>query len=359
VLRRGFDIVLPSTDASLIAISEQRERFDELTRLGLPPKETVRLALDKVSLLRTAAESDLAPPASTVCADAADVRNAVRKLGRPVLIKPHGTAVAHEGGLWSQRGVVVRDERDVDRAIEVIARPIVVQRYVAGGDIVSFAGVVADGRLLALAACRYLRTWPPEAGAASCAQTIEPSDDLVRRVTDLLLRIGWEGVFELELLIRGTEVHAIDLNPRLHGWLGLAVRAGANLPQVWCEWLLGSRPPFVMARPGVSYRWEDGEFLNVVRYVSRGRLREAGRCMRPYRNTAFAATTSRDPLPLIARVVWVARRFPGWVRKQQRTRDPLRYGASRGRAHDGTGARQMGSKSQGSGGALRSRKRRR
>jgi predicted ATP-grasp superfamily ATP-dependent carboligase len=349
VLRRGFDIVLPSTDASLVAISEQRERFRDLTRLGLPPKETVRLALDKVSLLRTAAESDLAPPASTVCADAADVRNAVRELGRPVLIKPHGTAVADEGGLRSQRGVVVRNDRDVDLAIGVIASPVVVQRYVAGGDIVSFAGVVADGRLLALAACRYLRTWPPDAGSASCAQTIEPSDDLVQRVEDLLLRTGWEGVFELELLIRGTEAHAIDLNPRLHGWLALAIRAGANLPQVWCEWLLGSRRPFVMARPGVHYRWEDGEFLNVVRYVSRGRLRDAARCIRPYRNTAYASTTLRDPLPLAARVVWVARRFPRWVRKQERAREMRRHHASRRPTHEGTGARELGSKNQASG----------
>jgi predicted ATP-grasp superfamily ATP-dependent carboligase len=134
-------------------------------------------------------------------------------------------------------------------------------------------------------------------------------------VEDLLLRTGWRGIFELELLVRGSEAHAIDLNPRPHGWLALAIRAGANLPRIWCDWLLGSSPAFVMARPGVYYRWEDGEFLNVVRHLSRGRLRDAGTCIRPYRNTAFAATTLRDPLPLIARVMWVARRLPRWIRK--------------------------------------------
>lgn len=324
VLSRDFDLVLATTDASLIAVSEERDRFLDRTRLGLPPKETVRLALDKVSLLRIAAESDLAPPPSIICADAIEVRSAVRELGPPLLIKPHATCVPNEGGLRSQRGVVIRDERDVDAALDVIASPFVVQRYVTGADIVSCAGVVADSGLLALAACRYLRTWPPDAGAASLARTIEPADDLVRRVEDLLLRTGWRGIFELELLVRGNEAHAIDLNPRLHGWLALAIRAGANLPQVWCEWLLGSPPAFVMARPGVYYRWEDGEFLNVVRNVSRGRLRGAARCIRPYRNTAHAATTLRDPLPLVARVTWVARRLPRWILKQERARGTMR-----------------------------------
>jgi predicted ATP-grasp superfamily ATP-dependent carboligase len=324
VLRRNFDIVLPTTDASLIAISEHRERFRDLTRLGLPPKETVRSTLDKVALLRIAAESDLAPPASIVCADAVGMMNAVRELAPPVLIKPHGTAVPNGAGLRSQRGIVVRNERDAELAIDRIASPFVVQRYIAGGEVVSCAGVFADGRLLALASCRYLRTWPPDAGAASFAQTISPSDDLIRRVEDLLARTGWQGVFELEMVVRGTDAHVIDLNPRLHGWLALAVRAGANLPHIWCQWLLGSPPSFVRGRPGVYYRWEDGELLNGVRYASRGRLRDAARCVRPYRNTAYAATTLRDPLPLVARLVWVARRFPRWMLTHRRGRSGMR-----------------------------------
>jgi len=324
VLRRDFDIVLPTTDASLIAISEHRERFHDLTRLGLPSKGSVRIALDKVALLGLAAESGLAPPASIVCTEDVDLWNAVRELVPPVLIKPHGTSVPNGAGLRSQRGIVVRDEQDAERAIDLIVSPFVVQRYLVGGEIVSCAGVVADGRLLALAACRYLRTWPPDAGAASFAQTIAPPDDLVGRIEDLLARSGWQGVFELELLVRGTEAHAIDLNPRLHGWLALAVRAGANLPHIWCQWLLGSPPPFVMAQPGVYYRWEDGEFLNVVRHLSRGRFRHAARCIRPYRNTAYAATTSRDPFPLAARMAWVARRFPRWVLKHGRRREGMR-----------------------------------
>jgi predicted ATP-grasp superfamily ATP-dependent carboligase len=320
-VRRGFDVILPATDASLIAISEERERLEDLTLLGLPPKETVRLTLDKVALLRIAAESGLPPPTSFVCTDAVGVRNAVRELAPPVLIKPHGTAVPNGGGLRSQRGVVVRNDSDVERAIDVIVSPFVVQRYIAGGEVVSVAGVVAEGRLLALAACRYLRTWPPDAGAASFAQTIVPSDDLLERIENLVVSTGWEGLFELELLVLGTEAHVIDLNPRPHGWLALATRAGANLPRVWCEWLLGSSPSFVMARPDVYYRWEDGEFLNLVRHLSRGRWRDAAQCLRPYRNAAYAATSWRDPLPLMARVAWVARRLPRRIMRHERAKN--------------------------------------
>jgi predicted ATP-grasp superfamily ATP-dependent carboligase len=313
VLRRPFDVVMPATDASLIAISERREQLGDPVRLGLPSKEIVRRALDKVSLLDAASEAGLAPPPSVVCSDRAAVRRALRDLGLPALVKPHGSAVADGSGLRSQRGIVIRDDADVDRAVDVIASPLVAQRYVTGRGIISCAGVVAEGRMLAFCASRYLRTWPPDAGAASFAETIEPPDGLMDKVKDLLVRVGWQGVFELELLTHQGDMHAIDLNPRLHGWLALAVRAGANLPAVWCDWVTGRESPFVAARAGVPYRWEDGELLNAVRHLSGGRVGPAASCLRPHRNTAHAASALRDPLPLVARAVWVAIRLPGWI----------------------------------------------
>jgi predicted ATP-grasp superfamily ATP-dependent carboligase len=324
VLDRGFDVVLPGTDASLFAISEHRGRLDGITRLGLPSKEVVRKALDKVSLLTIAAESGLAPPTSAVCAAPDDVRRAIVDLEPPVLVKPHATCVPVGRTLRSQRGVVIHDESDIRRALDVLIGPYVVQRYVVDGWIVSCAGVVADGRLLALAAARYVRTWPPDVGAASFAESVGLPDDVLERVERLVVASGWQGPFELELMSDGHDVHAIDLNPRLHGWLALATCAGANLPAVWARWVLGSTLPFVIGRPGVHYRWEDGEFMNVMRHLSRGRLGDAIACLGPNRDTTWAMTMVRDPLPLVARVAWVARRLPGWIVSQERARQAVR-----------------------------------
>ena len=65
------------------------------------------------------------------------------------------------------------------------------------------------------ALARYSRTWLPDAGGASFSQTIEVPPRLEERVRSLLEDLGWEGLFELELIERGDGAYAaIDLNPR-------------------------------------------------------------------------------------------------------------------------------------------------
>ena len=316
--RRGYDIVLPTTDASLIAVSQHRARLGKDVLHGFPTHDVVLACLDKVRLLEIAAESDLTPPKSIVRGDLDGVRAAVDQLGWPAVVKPHASVVRVGPRLHSQRSVVVRTPREIGTAVARLGSPYVVQRYIGDGRIVSFAGVFDGERSCALAAARYLRTWPPDVGAASLAETLEPPTDVVRRVEHLLSIAGWQGVFEVEMMRDPDgELHCIDLNPRLHGWLGLAVGAGANIPAVWCSRLLGSQPPFVAARAGVRYRWEDGEFLSLVRNVTRGDVAGAASCLRPHRRTVHAAFAARDPLPVGARVAWVARRLPGWLLRRR------------------------------------------
>ena len=61
------------------------------------------------------------------------------------------------------------------------------------------------------------------------------------RVSALLTDLGWEGLFELELIEREDGGwHAIDMNPRPYGSMALAIGAGCNLPALWCRHLLGA-----------------------------------------------------------------------------------------------------------------------
>ena len=47
---------------------------------------------------------------------------------------------------------------------------------------------------------RYLRTWPPEAGNAALTETVAVPAELAERVGALVAALGWEGIFELELV---------------------------------------------------------------------------------------------------------------------------------------------------------------
>jgi predicted ATP-grasp superfamily ATP-dependent carboligase len=302
------DVLLPGGEGSLLAISRRRELLGDVLH-GLPPDDVVGRALDKVLLLEAAETCGLEPPPSLVCATVADARAAARALGFPVVVKPPRSIVSTDGRMRQQAIAIAPDEPALEAAAADSASPFVVQRFEPEARRISCAGVRVGGELRGLAVARYLRMWPPRAGAASAAETIAPPEELVTRVEALLDAIDWDGIFEVEVLaLPGGRYAAMDLNPRVFGWMALAGRAGANLPAIWCDALRGENRPPVVARPGVAYRWEDAELLHVLRRLRTGEIREAARLLRPRKGTVYGYGRRRDPAPLAARLLDAAAR---------------------------------------------------
>jgi peptidoglycan/xylan/chitin deacetylase (PgdA/CDA1 family)/predicted ATP-grasp superfamily ATP-dependent carboligase len=300
--RREYDVLVPGAEASLLAISENGQGLEKLVRLGLPAHEIVVRSLDKVLLLSEAAAAGMAPPPSVVCATPDEASQAADELGYPAVLKPRRSILRERGGTHQQGVVLATTPHEVKAAVAMLSLPLIVQRFESGVERLSCAGVLIGGELLGLAVARFERTWPPNAGAASFAETVRPREDLVTATVDLLQALGWEGVFELEALAYPDgRLAAMDLNPRLFGWLALAVRAGADLPAIWCDVLLERKRAPVVARPGVPYRWEDAEVFNLLRLVRAGRLAPALRLMLPRRRVVHAHFQWRDPVPLFAR----------------------------------------------------------
>jgi predicted ATP-grasp superfamily ATP-dependent carboligase len=140
------------------------------------------------------------------------------------------------------------------------------------------------------------------------SETIPRPPGLVERVEALTTELGWEGMFELELMEHPNgSFGAIDFNPRAYGSLALAVAAGVPLPALWCSWVLGERVEPMQARPGVRYRWEDAD-LRYLRWQLWARdLDRALRVMRPHRGVVHAYFRFSDPAPSLARMIELAR----------------------------------------------------
>jgi predicted ATP-grasp superfamily ATP-dependent carboligase len=299
-------VLVPGVEPALVAISEQRDRFEPHVRLGLPPHEVVLRCLDKGAVLDAAREAGLGPPESRLCADADAAAAAAAELGYPVVVKPARSFVE------TARRVLTATFADGERALrefaDAVAAPVLVQRRERGG-VVQCDGVFAGGRLLGVCTTRYVRTWPPHAGSVSLSVTVAPPAGLVERVERLLGLLGWEGIFDLELVVRGDgSLATIDFNPRPYGSLGLPLAAGVNLPAIWCDWLLGGAPSPVVGRPGVRFRWEEAEAMNLVAAVRRGDLRTALDVLVPRRGTTHAFGQLADPAPLLARAIGLARK---------------------------------------------------
>jgi predicted ATP-grasp superfamily ATP-dependent carboligase len=311
VLRRGeYDMLVPGTELSLLPISEHRRLIEPYTRLGLPPHEVVLRAVDKPLLLDQATAVGLAPPKSTTCLSYKEACTAAREFAFPLVVKPAHSIVWTAGQLSQQVAQVVGDAAHLEAAVATVGVPLTLQEYVPGTTIISFAAVHVDSRLLGLTLTRYARTQPLENGDAAMATTITPPRPLTQQVEELLELIGWHGIFELELLELGkNRFGVIDFNPRPFGWMALAVEAGANLPALWCDHVLGRRSVSSDgARVGIHYRREDADLRNALALLRRGRLRSALAVLQPHRRVVHPHFRIDDPGPALALMICIARK---------------------------------------------------
>jgi cation diffusion facilitator CzcD-associated flavoprotein CzcO/predicted ATP-grasp superfamily ATP-dependent carboligase len=298
-----FTVLMPGNDASLRSVSAGRAVIEAHVRLGLPGHERVKRSLDKAELAASAARHDLAPPPTTVCEDAAQALVAARELGFPVVVKPLSSIIDRATPHRRESSVLAEDAAELERAISNFGGVGLVQRR-AQGRVFSFAGVFAGDWLLAEAFSRYRRTWHPDAGNACYSQTVETPAPLRRRIISLLEDLGWEGLFEFELIENGDAGwHVIDMNPRPYGSMALAIAAGANLPAIWCEHLLGHAPSDVRARPGVSYRWTDADVRYGLERLRKGDRSAAAAVLRVRRGVVHPYVRGSDVGPGLARLL--------------------------------------------------------
>jgi predicted ATP-grasp superfamily ATP-dependent carboligase len=300
VAAQEYAFVLPGSDASLAAISEHRDALEPHVALGLPAPEVVERALDKLALLEAAERAGLAAPPSAVCSELGEARERAAELGFPVILKPARSFLRIGDTLRQRTAEVARTEQELANAAPSFGTPFVLQRYERGAPILSCTGVITDDRVVALAVARYFRTWPVEAGPSCFSETIEPPPALRERIETLLGGLGWRGIFQVQLLELDDRLATLDFNGRIFGSLELTVAAGANLPAIWADVLRGRTVEPVVARPGVRYRWEEGDAQHLLRQLRRRRLAAAAAVLTPHRGVAHAYFRLRDPAPLAA-----------------------------------------------------------
>lgn len=304
--RRHCDVVLPGGDASLLAMSAHRAELEPLVNVGLPPHDVIERCIDKEVLVRHAQDAGLAPPVTHCCLDVADALDAADRLGYPVILKPT-RSFSGRGGR-EHKPAVAADETDLAKAADAFGSPFLVQEFLGDAPTVSCAGVAVDGRVLGFVTARYARVWPPHRGSAACSETIRPPAGLRGRIARLVGSLGWQGIFEIELLERDDGGEAvIDFNTRVYGSLALAVCAGVNLPAIWCRYLLYGEIDDSEPAPGIRYRWEDGEILFLLRALMRGDVTAVRETARGGNDVVWAHYEPRDAGPLIARCAYLGR----------------------------------------------------
>ncbi len=274
----GYLAVFPASDAALVALED-------------PVAELV----DKAVLPERAREAGLQVLPQQRFESGPELIAAAGSLEFPLVVKP-----TEKSGVGSMQAMKATTAEDLHTLAEHLS-PLIVQPY-EDAPLSAISGVLWDGRLLAIAAQRSARLWPVGAGVACAAETVTPDPSFEAPLTRLLA--NHQGVFQVQFL----GPYLIDVNPRVYGSLPLAVAAGANLPAIAFRAAEGNTGSLVRARPGVRYRWLEGDMRNLVQQARGGSMSvvAAARAGLPRRGTAYSLESLRDPRPWVTRLRYAA-----------------------------------------------------
>lgn len=312
-------VVLPVTDAAVLALVPERERLRP-AELPLPPLESIHCVADKARVLEAASPLGIAVPEQRTVAAPADLASA--RIPFPVVVKPACSVVTHEGRRIRLGVRHAADPAGLERAARDYpagAYPLLLQQRVVGPGIGIFL-LLWEGELVARFAHRRLREKPPSGGVSVYRESIPADPDLVARSRALLERFGWSGVAMVEYKLDAAtgRPYLMEINGRFWGSLQLAIDAGVDFPALLVDLALGRRPnPVTAYRAGVRSRWWWGDVDQLLARLRRsdadlalppdapGRLRAVLDVLRLWRpGDRSEILRARDPLPFL-RETWL------------------------------------------------------
>ncbi len=257
-------VLLPVTEASLLAILGERGAFDDVC-LPCPTLEAFTRISDKQAVLEAAAALGIAVPRQVVIATP-DQRTELDRasLDYPVVLKPARSIGEGRGRRTKQRVCHAFDESQLSVVLDELppeAYPLLVQRRVVGPGVGVFM-LRWNGDILAVSSHRRIREKPPAGGVSVYRESIRPDPRLVEQSKALLERFDWSGVAMVEFKVeRGSDTpYLMEVNGRFWGSLQLAIDAGVNFPVLLLAAAVGTSQPGVNGyETGIRSRWWWGE----------------------------------------------------------------------------------------------------
>jgi protein-tyrosine-phosphatase/predicted ATP-grasp superfamily ATP-dependent carboligase len=227
--REGYDLVVPSTELSLLALRHLSPHDPLRARAVLATDESLDVALSKERTWQLARDVGIPVPDSAL----------VETLDRvppvtayPVVIKPVRTVSVVDGQPVLLAPAVVSDDTTRLAYLQrwLSSGPLQQQAYVSGRG-VGIEWLYDRGRAVWVFAHERIHETPLTGGASCYRRSIRPPDGPLLASRRLLDRLQWHGVAMVEFRMDGDGTFwLMEINPRLWGSLPLAIDAGVDFP---------------------------------------------------------------------------------------------------------------------------------
>jgi len=262
--RQAVKVLLPMSDASLLAILSVRDRFTGV-HIPFPQREVFCRVSDKLELLTTAAALGIPVPSQHVLRQRADrVRLGRRSLRFPLVVKPTRSVTLSPQGAATFGVRYAHQETELTAILDALpaqAYPVLLQQPILGPGLGVFLLRWSD-QILAIFSHRRLREKPPSGGVSVYCESTPLDRRLVSQSIALLEQFGWQGVAMVEYKQQEAtgDAYLMEVNGRFWGSLQLAIDAGVDFPSLLVRAALGERvSPVRSYEVGVRSRWLWGD----------------------------------------------------------------------------------------------------
>ncbi len=318
-------VLFPSGDLNLDVVSQHREQLGEYFHIALPPKDVVRMFLNKKLFYQFAMDKGFPLPQTVFPTGPEHMREVARRLAYPCLIKPFQPNDAWRKTFDTR--LFVADSADALVALydhlSEVHQDLIVQEYMPGPDSELWWGVTyldAAGKPLAVWTGRKLRQYPRRFGTATLAES-RWDPELARESTAILQAMGHRGYGVVEFK-RDRRDGRLKITEVTGGrtWFphSLVTRSGINLPLIWYRNVLGlgAEVPATY-EDGIKWIHEERDIKTVSLYfLPEGEL-TLWTWLLSYRGKrVYAYGAWDDPKPLLVAMRRVAR--AGWRRVRRR-----------------------------------------
>jgi predicted ATP-grasp superfamily ATP-dependent carboligase len=268
---RAFDVLLPMSDYTNLAISAIRSGVESLVSVPMPSHAAIRRAQDKLATLDLAQGLGVAIPDTHAPANRRELEEVATKIAYPCVLKPRSGAAARHTYVIESAAELVRRYEQLPRRNDLLYdyRPLV-QEFIPGR-VHDVGALFCCGEPRALLTQARLRMRPAMGGVGVDNVTTR-ENDLQDQAVELLRALHWHGPAQVEFkrdARNGTPI-LMEVNPRFWGTLDLAVRAGIDFPNLAVRLAVdGDVEPCSEYRVGLRYRWLEARrgrsFWNVLR----------------------------------------------------------------------------------------------
>lgn len=224
-----FDLIIPSTEASLLAM--KGDDLDPVLRAKavIPSEASLDVALDKQRTLQLADQLGVRRPRGKTIAPGTAWPACT---AWPTVIKPIHSKVALHDETLSLSVRICADAMQRDEALADLLplSPVLEQEYFRGRGF-GVEVLFEHGEPRWWFAHERIHELPITGGASSYRRSIDVPENLRKATLDLLAHLRWHGVAMVEFKMSADgDYRLMEINPRLWGSLPLAIASGVNFP---------------------------------------------------------------------------------------------------------------------------------